>query len=98
MLGRRAQNIEETPVPVERLHEEELDSAQGDGCSVARVMLDVDDIEEVLAEFFLGDQVGRLVIIFSELADCSGVGLLSPFREPSELKTLDHFLSQFCHG
>jgi hypothetical protein len=49
---------------VERLLEEEPDSAKGDGGRVARVMLDVDDVEEVLAEFFLGDQVGRLVIMF----------------------------------
>ena len=61
-------------------------------------MLDVDDVEEVLAEFFLGDQVGRLVIMFGELADGSGVGLLSPLRESSELKTLDHFLPKFCHS
>jgi hypothetical protein len=73
--------------------EEEPDSAKGDGGRVARVMLDVDDVEEVLAEFFLGDQVGRLVIMFGELADSSSVRLLSPLRETSELKTLDHSLS-----
>jgi hypothetical protein len=56
-------------------------------------MIDVDDVEEVLAEFFLGDQVGRLVIMFGELADSSSVRLLSPLRETSELKTLDHSVS-----
>jgi len=61
-------------------------------------MLDVDGVEEVLAEFFLGDQVGRPVIMFGELSDGSGVGLLSPLRESSELKRLDHFLPKFCHG
>jgi hypothetical protein len=92
MLGRRAHEVENRPFSIERLLKEEPDSAQGDGGRVARVMLDVDDAEEVLAEFFLGDQVGRLVIMFGELADGSGVRLLSPLGEPSELKTLDHFL------
>jgi len=93
MLRRRAHDIEERPVSVERLLKEEPDSAQGDGGRVARVMFDVDEVEEVLAEFFLGDQVGRLVIMFGELADSSGVRLLSPLRETSELKALDHSLA-----
>lgn len=42
----------------QRLLIEEFDSAKGDGECAARVILDVDDVEEVLAEFFLGDQIG----------------------------------------
>src|SRR5215475_217550 len=98
MLGRRTPGAANRPFSIERLLKEESDSAQGDGGRVARIMLDVDDVEEVLAEFFLGDQVGRLVIVFGELTDGSGVGLLSPLRESSELKTLDHFLPKFCHS
>jgi hypothetical protein len=37
---------------------EESDTADGDGGSVARVMLDILDEEEVLAQLFLADQGG----------------------------------------
>ena len=57
LFARRAQDAEEGPVAVQRPFVEELDAADGDGGSVAGVVFDVLDIEEVLAQFFLGDQV-----------------------------------------
>lgn len=49
-------------------------------------------------QFFLCDLVRGLVIMFAQLAHGSNVRFLSPLREASELKTLDHSLSQFGHG
>jgi hypothetical protein len=39
-----------------------------------------------------------LVIVIGELADSANVGFLSSMGEPSELKTLDHSLSEFGHN
>jgi hypothetical protein len=61
-------------------------------------MFDILEVKKVLAKFFLGDQVRRLVIMCGELAHGSDVSLLGSLRETSELKTLDHSLSQFGHG
>ena len=36
-------------------------------------MLDVLEVEEVLAQFLFGDQVWRLVIVFRQLAHCPDV-------------------------
>jgi hypothetical protein len=49
---------EDGPRAVEGLFVEELDAAEGDGHRVARVMFDILDEEEVLAQLFLGHQVG----------------------------------------
>jgi hypothetical protein len=56
------------------------------------------DEKKILTQFFLGDLVRGLVIVFAQLAHGSNVRFLSPLREASELKTLDHSLSQFGHG
>ena len=56
------------------------------------------EVEEILSEFFLGDQGRGLVIVLRQLAHSSDVHLLSAFRQAPELETLDHSLSQCCHG
>jgi len=61
-------------------------------------LLDILDVEEILFEFFLGDEVRRLVVVLGELAHCSDVGFLSAFRHASELKRLDHSLLQVGHS
>jgi hypothetical protein len=54
-------------------------------------------VQEILSEFFLGDEVRRLVAVLGELAHGSDVSFLSSLRVALELKTLDHSLSQFGH-
>jgi hypothetical protein len=68
------------------------------GSGWPRVLLDILDVEEILSEFLLGDQVRRLLVMLSELPDGPNVGFLSALGEASELKRLDHSLSQFGHG
>ena len=70
LLAGSAQDGEERPVAVKRLLEEELDAADGDGGGAAGVMLDVHEEEEVLAEFFLSDEVRGLMVM------CGKVGAL----------------------
>ena len=53
LFRRRAHDVEDGPVSVERLLVEEPDAADGDGHGVAGVMFDVLEKEEVLAQFFL---------------------------------------------
>ena len=64
---------------------EKLDTAQGDGTSAARVMPDVFEIEEVVAQFFLGDAVGGLVAMLRQLADGPDLHLLGPCGQAAEL-------------
>jgi len=61
-------------------------------------MLDVLEEEKVLAQFFLGDQVGGLVIVFRQLPHGPDVTFLRAFGQAFKLETLDHSLSQFGHG
>ncbi len=61
-------------------------------------MLDVLEMEKVLPQFFLRDQVRRLVIMFGELAHCPDIAFLRTLGQPAQLQTLDHSLSQFGHG
>ena len=57
--------------------------------------LDILDVQEILSAFFFGDQIGRRVIMLSQLPDSANIGFLSSLRLPLELKTLDHSLSEF---
>ncbi len=77
--------------------EEELDAAYCDGGSGPRVVLDILEKEEVVSEFFVRDEVGRLVVMLSELTDGSDVAYLSPLGVSSELKRL-WSLAKFSHG
>jgi len=61
-------------------------------------VFDILEEEKVLAQLFLGDQVGRFVIVFGQLAHCPHVTLLSACGQASKLETLDHSLAQFAHG
>jgi len=82
LLGRRAHDAEDVPVAIESLLVHKLDATDGDGHGGARVLLDVHQVGEVLAQLFLGDLVGRLVIMFAQLAHGSDVRLLGALRGP----------------
>jgi hypothetical protein len=83
---------------IERVLVEEADPTDGDRHRVAGVMFDILDKEKVLAQFFLRDQVWRLVIMFGQLPHGPHVTLLSALGQTAQLQTLDHSLSQFSHG
>ena len=83
---------------IERLLVKEPDATDGDGHGVAGVAFDVLDEEKVLAQFFLRDQVRRLVIMFRQLPHCPHVTFLSARGQTAQLQTLDHSLAQFSHG
>jgi len=83
---------------VEGVLEEELDATQRNRARAPRVLLDMLDVEEILAEFFLGDHVGGLVIVLSQLPYGPDVHLLRTFRQTPELKALNHALAQLGHG
>jgi hypothetical protein len=97
LLARRSDEVEDGPLSVQSLLEEELDAANGDGAGGPRPLLDILDVEEVLSEFFLGDEVGRLVIVLGEQSHGPNVHLLCALGEASKLKRLDHSLSEFSH-
>jgi len=68
------------------------------GPGAARVMLDVFEIEEVVAQFFLRDAVGGLVGVLRQLADGPDIHLLGPCGQASEWQVFDHSLAQLSHG
>ena len=53
-------NSNRSPLFAQRLLEEELDPAQRDRGCRPRVLLDILHVQEILSEFLLTDEVGRL--------------------------------------
>jgi len=78
---------------VEGLAEEELDAAQSNGSGGPGVVPDIFHPQEVLAEFFLGDKVGRLVVMVGKLTNGPQVTFLGPFRHAVELQVFEHTLT-----
>ena len=73
-LARRANHPEHVPFTGERLLVEELDAGQRDGHRRSGILLDVPDVQEVLPDLFFGEGVGRLPVVFGQLAYGSDVG------------------------
>ena len=86
------------PVPFEGVLIEELDSTESNGTGHPRPAGDIGAVEEILPQFLIGDQIGGLVIVFSQLADGSGVGFLCARREAAKLHVLDHSFAQSAHS
>jgi hypothetical protein len=78
--------------------EEELDPAQGDREAGAGEVLDVDQVQKVLAKVLFAEPIGRPVEVTGELPDGVGVGFLGPCRQASELHILGHALAEWRHG
>ena len=77
---------------------EELDAAQGDGDGCPGVLFDIGEVEEILAEFLLGDPVWRLVVVFGQFADGAQIGFLGFLGHAAELHVFEHALSELrCH-
>jgi len=75
----------------------ELNATEGNGASTTRVVLDIFDIKEILAEFFFRDLIWRFKEMFGQLSDGSDIHFLGAFRETSQLKVLNHAFLKFCH-
>jgi len=60
-------------------------------------VLDVGEVEEVLAELVLLELVGGAVEVCRELADGADVGLLGARGEPPELQIFEHALAEWRH-
>ena len=68
LLARRADQRQRRPVAAQGVLVEGLDTRQGNGAGARRDPLDLGQVQEILAQFFFADLVGRLVIVGSELA------------------------------
>jgi hypothetical protein len=60
-------------------------------------VLDVGEIQEVLAEVGFGELVRRLAKVCGELADGADVGLLRPRGQSPELQIFEHALAEWRH-
>ncbi len=89
---------QQLPLAAQAALVEELDAAQRDGETGPGEVLDIGEVEEVLAEIVLGEPIGRRVEVSGELPDGVGVGLLGARREPAELHVLEHALAKWRHG
>lgn len=98
LLALGADEVEQVPLLRERLFEEELDAAQGDGEAGTGVVFYVCEVEEVGAQILFGEKVGRLVEVGGECPDGMQVRLLGPCGEAPKLHILGHALSKRRHG
>jgi hypothetical protein len=72
---------------------EELDATQGHRATTARQSFLLRQIQKVLAQFFLGDLVGRLAEVGRQLAHGAHIQLLRPRRVATELQILQQTLA-----
>ncbi len=93
LLVGRADQVEGGPVAPQGVLEEELDAAQRQGRGAAGDVLDVVEVEEVLAEVLFADLVGGLAAVGDELADGADVGLLRLGGQAAQAQVLEHALA-----
>jgi hypothetical protein len=75
-FSRRPDEVEDLPLAAQRALGEELDATQGDGEAGPREVLDLREVEEILAQVVLLELVGRTTEMDGELADRADVGFL----------------------
>jgi len=93
----RTQQFEGGPVAPDGVLKEELDGAQGDGGGGAGDFLFQGEMEEVTAQFLLGDEIRRLVEIAGQAAHSADIAGLSFGGETMELHILQESSTQRCH-
>ncbi len=93
-FGRGPDHFEDRPLAFEGLLVEELDTAQGDGDTGARPLLEVLDVKEIVAQFFFGDLVRRLVVMLGELAYGTDLHLLCALGQAGKLQVFDQAAAQ----
>lgn len=85
------------PCPLQRLFVEAREAAPGDGTGRAGVVLDVCEVEEVVAQCLLRDPVRGLVVMVGQLTDGPDIHLLRAFREAAKLQIVDHPWTPWGH-
>jgi len=95
-FGLGTEDSEDVPVSLEDVFVEEAYAAIADPHGIGGPVMNVLPVEEIVLEFLLGDQVGRLVVELAEHANGAGVGLLSPFPFAVKLKSLDRSVIPLC--
>jgi hypothetical protein len=76
----------------------ELDATQSNRAGTARSLLLVFEVEEILAQFFLGDAIRGFVVVFGQLSYSADIRLLRFRGETAQLHVLNHPLSERCHN
>ena len=89
----RADQFKGGPGALQGMDNQELDGGEGDGDGAGGDALLVDEIEEIVPQFVLGDLVGRLAIVGGELLDSEEVDGLGFGREATELHVVLHALA-----
>ena len=97
LLALGACDVEDAPVPLERLFVEELDAAESDRVRAARHLLDVGQVQEVIAHLLFRDPVREFTVEFRELSNCANVGLDGAIRIAAKLEVVQHPLAERCH-
>jgi hypothetical protein len=93
----RAQDVEQMPVALQDMNEEEADSAVADAHGVRRPVIDVLAVQEVILELALADLVRALAIELAQHAHRAGVGFLGALALAVEREQVDGFLIPVCH-
>ena len=77
---------------------EELEGGEDLGVGGVSDVLVLDEVEQVGADFSLGDELGRLVEVLGELGDTADVELDGLWSEVAEGHVLDHAAAQRGHS
>jgi len=89
--------VKDEPFPLEGFLEEKLDAAKMYREGAARNASFLHKVEEIGAEFFLGNVFRGTVVMLGKTPDGSEVGGLRLCRVPMQLHVLDHSLSDCAH-
>mgnify|MGYP007017464123 CR=1 FL=1 len=76
------------PNPFERLFPEQLDGADGLGAGLAGDLLVALEVDAILPDVLRGEQVGRLAVKLTELADAGVIGLFRAGADGQQLEII----------
>ncbi len=97
VFGLRANEGEGMPVALEDILGEESDATVADAHGGWGETIDVFTVEEGGLQLLFGKQVGRFAVELSQEAHFADRGLLGALALATELKRVDHVLTQWCH-
>jgi hypothetical protein len=86
------------PCPLEGLRIKKRAPTQGDGPGRTGVVLDVLEVEAVIAPCCLRDPVRGLVVMVRQLAHSPDIHLLGPLGQAAALEVFEHALTKRGHG
>ena len=88
-----ADAVAERPRPLEGVHIQEFHGLEGDSGRVRRHPFVVAQIQEIRAEFLLGERVGGLIVVDGELPHGGKIRRLRARREATPLHVFKHPLA-----